>query len=141
MKMNRNSQQAQGVQRRTFTELRTDGQEFCLSGYAATFNSWSKNLGGFREQIAPGTFTRSIQQKADVKALFNHDENTILGRTKSRTLTLSTDDRGLRFHCQLDKDSQAHRDLYSSVKRGDIDECSFSFTVPAGGDSWTEGTD
>jgi HK97 family phage prohead protease len=135
-------EQAQGVQRRTMVaELRTAGNEFALTGYAATFNSLSKNLGGFREQIEPGTFTRSLKSKADVKCLFNHAPDNILGRTKSGTLTLSTDAKGLKFRCELDKNSQAHKDLYASVQRGDIDECSFAFSVPAGGDSWTEGMD
>jgi uncharacterized protein len=141
--MNRNFQQAQGVQRRTVSaELRTGtGDEFSLIGYAATYNSWSKNLGGFREQISPGAFKRSLEQKADVKALFNHAPDHILGRTRSGTLTLQDTPRGLRFRCQLDKNSQKHNDIYSAVKRGDISECSFAFTVADGGDSWTEGMD
>ncbi len=137
----RNYAQANGVQRRMITELRTAGDEFALVGYAATFNSWSKDLGGFREQIGTTAFARSLRTGADVKALFNHDPNNILGRTKSGTLQLSQDGKGLKFHCQLDKNSQYHRDLHASVKRGDIDECSFAFTVPAGGQSWTDGPD
>jgi HK97 family phage prohead protease len=133
---------AQGRQVRTITaELRTAGDEFALVGFAATYNSWSKDLGGFREQIKPGAFTRSIQEKADVKALFNHAPDHILGRTKSGTLTLQDTPRGLRFRCQLDKNSQKHQDVHAAVKRGDIDECSFAFTVPTGGQSWTEGMD
>jgi HK97 family phage prohead protease len=139
--MTRNFEQATGVQRRT-AELRAgDNGQFCLEGYAATFNSWSKNLGGFREQILSGAFNRSLNAKADVKCLFNHDASKVLGRSTSGTLTLSTDAKGLRFRCQLDKDQQSHRDLYASVKRGDISECSFAFSVPAGGDAWTEGMD
>jgi uncharacterized protein len=135
-------EQATGIQRRTMTaELRTAGDEFALVGYAATFNSWSKDLGGFRERILPGTFARSLAAKADVKCLKNHAPDNILGRTKSGTLTLSTDAKGLKFRCELDKNSQAHKDLYASVQRGDIDECSFAFTVPAGGDALTEGLD
>ena len=139
--MTKNFEQATGVQRRTITELRTAGDEFALVGYAATYNSWSKNLGGFREKLLPGTFARSLKQGADVKALFNHNPSAIFGRTKSGTLQLEDTPKGLRFRCQLDKSSQAHCDLYASVKRGDIDECSFAFTVPEGGDAWTEGLD
>jgi len=131
-----------GVERRTVSaELRTGaGDEFSLLGYAATFNSWSKDLGGFREIIRPGTFVRSIRAGADVKCLFNHAADNILGRTKSGTLQVEEDSKGLRFRCQLDRTSQAHRDLYSAVKRGDIDECSFAFSVAKGGQSWDEGT-
>jgi HK97 family phage prohead protease len=140
--MDKNFRAAQGRQvRQGFAELRTVGTEFALVGFAATYNSWSKDLGGFREQIAPGAFKRSIQQKADVKALFNHAPDHILGRTKSGTLTLEDSPKGLRFRCQLDRNSQKHQDIHAAVLRGDIDECSFAFTVPKGGDSWTEGID
>lgn len=145
----RNFLAAQGEQRRVVSgTLRAmggggigAGDEFALVGYAALYNNLSKNLGGFREKISPGTFNRSLKEGADVKALFNHAPDNILGRTKSGTLQLSQDDRGLKFRCQLNRESQAHRDLFESVKRGDIDECSFAFTVPSGGDMWAEGTD
>jgi HK97 family phage prohead protease len=115
------------------------GGEMALVGYAALYNSASKDLGGFRETIAPGTFARSLREGADVKALFNHIPDNILGRTKSGTLTLSSDDRGLRWRCQLDPKQQRHVDIYRSVERGDIDECSFAFTVAPGGQQWSEG--
>lgn len=128
-----------GIERRTVTaELRADA-DFSLVGYAAKYNSVSKDLGGFREVIKPGAFTRSIQNGADVKCLFNHQPNNLLGRTRSGTLTLSEDSTGLRFRCQLDKSQQEHRDLYAKVQRGDIDECSFAFTVAPGGQQWEDG--
>jgi HK97 family phage prohead protease len=140
--MTRNFTNTTGVQRRTMAaELRTAGDEFALTGYAATFNSLSKNLGGFREQIAPNAFKRSLASKPDVKCLFNHAPDNVLGRTKSGTLELSTDSHGLKFRCQLDKNSQYHKDIYSAVKRGDIDECSFAFTLPTGGQTWTDSID
>jgi uncharacterized protein len=135
-------EQATGVQRRAMSaELRTAGDEFALTGYAATFNSWSKNLGGFRELLMPGAFDRSLKGKPDVKCLFNHAPDNILGRTKSGTLVLSTDAKGLKFRCELNRGSQYHRDVYEAVKRGDIDECSFAFTVTKEGQSWEEGRD
>jgi len=134
---------ALGVQRRTIhsAEVRTAGDEFALVGYACKYNVLSHNLGGFREKISPGVFGRSLKNNADVKALFNHNPSNILGRTKSGTLKLEDTPVGLRFYCALDKNSQAHKDLYGAVKRGDIDECSFAFTVPPGGDEWEDGTD
>jgi HK97 family phage prohead protease len=123
------------------TELRTTGDEFALVGYAARHNVLSHNLGGFREIIRPGTFTRSLKAKADVKCLLNHAADNILGRTKSGTLTLGQDDRGLSFRCQLDRSNSDHQNLYASIKRGDIDECSFAFTVAPGGQKWDEGKD
>lgn len=139
----RNFEAAQGKQTRTVSgSLRAmAGDEFSLVGYAAKYHSWSKDLGGFKERITNGAFARSLRERADVKALFNHQPDNILGRTKSGTLTLEDNAEGLRFRCMLNRNSQAHRDLYEAVKRRDIDECSFAFTVPPGGDDWTDGTD
>lgn len=127
------------------TELRASGDEFAITGYAAKFNSESKDLGGFRELIAPSAFKRSLEGNADVKCLFNHDANQILGRTTSGTLKLWQDEKGLAFKNELDPANSAHKNLYASVKRGDINECSFAFTVPKGGQVWSdkqiEGTD
>jgi HK97 family phage prohead protease len=120
-------------------ELRAaDDSKFEIRGLAAGYNSISKDLGGFREVIRKGAFARSLKSNPDVKCLFNHDPNQILGRTKSGTLKLEDTDKGLAFRCQLDKDSTMHRDLYSAIKRGDIDECSFAFACPEGGDSFDE---
>lgn len=123
---------------RTVTELRAEGQgdEMALVGYAALFNARSRNLGGFVEQIAPGAFTRSLAENADVKVTFNHDPNQVLGRTKSKTATVEQDERGLKFRCQLDPTNTMHRNIHASVKRGDIDECSFAFRVSTEGQEW-----
>jgi HK97 family phage prohead protease len=120
-------------------ELRAEsqGDEMALTGYAALFNSPSKDLGGFRETIAPGAFTRSLNAGAEVKCLGNHDPNQILGRTKNKTLTLAQDANGLKFRCVLDPANSNHMNIRASVLRGDIDECSFAFTVPENGQQWS----
>jgi uncharacterized protein len=115
-----------------FRAVKVDGQPTKLEGYAAVFNQQSEDLGGFREIIKPGAFTRTLQAGADVRALFNHDPNFVLGRTKdggkTGTLSLSEDDTGLKFTVDM-PDTQAARDLMTLVERGDVDQCSFGFVV------------
>ena len=129
------------IERRSLTsELRASKEkEFVLEGYAASFNTLSRDLGGFKERLAPGCFSRSLASGTDIKCLFNHDASMILGRSDNGTLECEEDERGLRFRCQLNRDSQAHRDLYASIKRGDISECSFAFTMDD--EDWQEWDD
>lgn len=127
-------------ERRYIQELRAaEGDDLALVGYAATFNTPTviAGKGTFTEVIAPGAFTRALAEKQDVTCLFNHDANKVLGRTASGTLTLEQDSIGLKFRCQLDPTNTEHRNIHSSVKRGDINSCSFAF-LPHGenGESW-----
>ena len=119
---------------RTFTvsQLSTrnaEGEVRKLVGYASVFNSPTTiGDGWFTEEILPGAFAQSIAEK-DVRALFNHDWNNVLGRMKSGTLVLSEDEHGLRFEIDL-PDTTVANDLAKSIDRGDIDQCSFGF-IPA----------
>lgn len=124
---------------RTFTldeksfEAREDGTRRIV-GHAAVFNQWSEDLGGFREQIAPGAFAEAINAD-DVRALFNHDTNQVLGRNRSKTLTLLEDQRGLLSEIIL-PDTQLARDLEALMKRGDINQMSFAFSIEEDGQTW-----
>lgn len=102
-----------------------------LHGYAAVYNAVSGDLGGFRERIAPGAFANVLD--ADVRALLNHDPNEVLGRTKSGTLRLFDEQRGLRFEIDV-PDSPLGENVRSAVKRGDLDGASFRFVV--GDEAW-----
>lgn len=109
-------------------EARSDGEGAPkLVGYAAMFNV-EANIGGyFREMIAPGAFAKAIGTD-DVRALFNHDSNIVLGRNKAGTLILSEDAAGLRV--EIDPpDTALARDLMVSMQRGDITQMSFGFVA------------
>ena len=119
--------------------LRADDAKFQISGIAASYNTLSANLGGFKEKIAPGAFSRSLRTGADVKCLFNHDASKICGRTGNGTLVLTDSPEGLRFVCQLDRANPEHAAYYASIKRRDIISCSFAFTVPDSScESWQD---
>ena len=104
-----------------------------IIGYAAVFNQWSEDLGGFREMILPGAFSNALND--DVRALINHDANLVLGRTRSGTLVLTEDEVGLRIKITL-PNTQYARDLVEAMRRGDVDQMSFGFAVET--DRWYE---
>lgn len=116
---------------------RDDDGNPIIQGHAAVFNKLSLDLGGFREKVAKGTFERAIKED-DVRALFNHDPNHVLGRTKSKTLRMAEDDRGLGV--EIDPpETQMGRDVVTSIDRGDLDGMSFGFRTIK--DSWEHGED
>lgn len=115
-------------------ELRAEADSPKISGYAAVFNS-TTDLGYFEERIKPGAFARAIKEQQDVRALWNHDPNYVLGRTKSGTLRLAEDNVGLQI--EIDPpETQTARDLVESIRRGDVDQMSFAF-IPTK-ETWTE---
>ena len=113
------------IERRSIvTEVRADNRK--IAGYGAVFNVETDIDGMFREKIAPGAFSNSLD--GDVRSFFNHDSNNVLGRTSSGTLRLSEDSTGLKYEVDL-PDTQIARDLQVSMDRGDVDGSSFAFTV------------
>jgi uncharacterized protein len=119
--------------------VKEDSGKRTIQGYASVFNSLSQDIGGgkreLREIIRPGAFAPLLARGVDVRGLIDHDPSKILGRTKSGTLRLEEDSRGLRF--EIDPpDTQTARDLMCSLQRGDVDGASFAFTVAPGGESF-----
>jgi len=110
-------------------EQKGDGNT--LVGHIALFNTLSEDLGGFREQLAPGCFTSSLNN--EIRALINHDTSACVGNTRSGTLKLTQDEQGLAYELEL-PDTSAARDLKVSIARGDVRGCSFGFICLS--DSW-----
>jgi hypothetical protein len=121
----------------TIHELRAGGGALpTLEGYAAVYDSPSHPIAGlFTEFIDRGAFTRTLADGPDVRALVDHEPSRILGRTKPGTLRLSEDARGLLATIQPG-DTSAGRDIVESVRRGDVDQMSFAFSVAEGGQTW-----
>lgn len=119
-------------------EVRGDGARgLVLGGHAAVFNAWSENLGGFREQIAPGAFRGVTKQ--DVRLTINHDPNRVLARSTSGSLELRQDPRGLGVNARVANTSYA-RDLDELMSNGIVNQMSFMFAEPVR-DRWEEGED
>ena len=113
-------------------EARSDSDEMIIESYAALYDN-ETNIGPFKETIARGAFDDVMDN--DVRALMNHDPNYVLGRTGAGTLELEADDTGLKYRIKLGEQQYA-KDLYESVKRGDISQSSFAFTIAE--QSWNE---
>ena len=120
-------------------ELRySDDREMPMrfAGYAAVFNSPSEPL-PFVETIAPGAFRRSLNAGREVRMFLNHNTDQVLASTKSGSLSLREDERGLYVEADL-PDTTYGRDLSVLMQRGDVHSMSFGFSVPRGGDSWND---
>lgn len=110
-----------------------DDENMIVEGYALKFNRESNLLGEFVEVISPEALRNA--DLSDVRCLIDHNSSYVLGRTVADTLKLEVDDVGLRFRCELPNTSYA-RDLYENIKLGNINQCSFGFTIEEDGDEF-----
>lgn len=115
------------------TRMLDDSDEKLVEGYASLFDQRYDIAGWFDEVVERGAFDET--DMSDVVLNFNHNNDVILGRTTAGTLTLTVDERGLKFKANL-PDTQQANDLYKSIKRGDINQCSFAFIVDEA--NWVE---
>lgn len=99
-----------------------------LEGYFAVFNSDYEINTGMTESVAPGAFKNSLAG-GDIRALVNHDSTLVLGRTKSHTLELREDERGLWGRVVVNPNDSDATNAYERVSRGDVDGCSFGFEI------------
>lgn len=108
-----------------------------LTGYAAVWDTYSHNLGGFVEIIRRGFFTEAVTTNADVVVALNHDMNLLLGRRSVGDVGLEEDDIGLRYSVPLIAGSRTADEVALWAERGMLRGSSFSFLVPADGESWS----
>ncbi len=120
------------MERRAGGDLTAAGRR--LVGHAAVFDVETR-IGDFVEVIRPGAFRASLAAGRDVLALADHDPTRVLARTRSGTLRLQEDARGLAFDLDL-PETQAGRDLLALAERGDLGGASFGFRVPKDGERW-----
>lgn len=123
------------IEIRTATGLQSTGRT--VTGYAAVYDK-PADLGDFVELVKPGAFDQTLQSGVNVRALYDHQGPAILGTTKSQTLRLWSDAKGLAFAMDIPNTTTGN-DVLELVKRGDVAGCSFGFKVAAGGDAWSDG--
>lgn len=104
-----------------------DAEKMVIGGIVAPYNSRTELWDGFFEEYAPGCFDNALKND-DIRCLGNHDANIVFGRTKNKTLRLVSTEQGLAFENDM-PDTTIARDWYTSVSRGDIDQCSISFWI------------
>jgi HK97 family phage prohead protease len=110
-----------------------------ITGYASVCGV-PYPVGEFVEMIGEDAFDMVMTGNPDIRLLLNHDANYVLARTKSGTLTVTSNTKGLYFSGKI-APTQVGRDTLALVARKDIAECSFSFSVGDGMDTWEKKTD
>lgn len=122
-------------------EVRASEKGVIVEGYAAVYNQETVIAGLFREVIRPGAFRSALARKDDVTLNINHNDNFLLARTSSGTLELREDEKGLFIRSELDPSDPDVARLVPKMKRGDLSEMSFAFSIPEGGQDWTRAAD
>jgi uncharacterized protein len=112
-----------------------------IHGHAAVFGSWTTLYQGksyvWKERVNPGAFANAIKEGQDVRCLFNHDPNFVLGRTASGTCRIAEDKVGLYFESDPPPTDLIEDLVLTPMSRSDISQCSFSFKVRSGGEKIT----
>lgn len=102
-----------------------------ITGYGSVTNQRTTISGWFDEwdeEVAEGAWTKTIAE-ADIRSMFNHNTERLLGRTKSNTLRLSEDPTGLLYDVDINPDDPNALSVYAQVERGDVDGSSVWFRV------------
>lgn len=112
----------------TFNVTRQEAtpNEMVIEGYFALYESETELFTNMYEIISKGAFDNTLNN--DIRALWNHNTQYVLGRNKSGTLELKADDKGLYGVVKMPNTAYA-QDVYQLIKRGDVDQCSFGFNI------------
>ena len=130
-------------ERRTFTGTviaRSEGENMPkeIGGIAAVINSVT-DLGYFEEVIERGAFDYALSKEYDIRCLFNHEADLILGRTTAGTCQVFVNgDGNLEYTWTPDYENPTHMSVVRSIMRGDITQSSFAFTIKE--QNWSEST-
>lgn len=117
-------------------EKREENGKIYLRGYFARFNEPYKVCEGWVETISPGSFARYLATEGDVKALWNHNHDLVLGSRANGTLVLEETSEGLYGTVEINQNDRAAMDAYARIERGDVSGCSFGFDCQV--DQFTE---
>lgn len=109
------------------TRADDNSNDLFVEGYFSVFNEDYPVWDGATESIRPGAFSESMN--GDIRALYNHNTDVILGRTTNGTLVLNQDDKGLWGRITLNKKDTEAMNVYERIARGDITGCSFGFDI------------
>lgn len=134
----------------TAIETRADGKRY-ISGHgivfyregdkSTEFELWNDKEGRAVERVATGFADRALMEKHDVRGLFNHDSNHLLGRVGSGTMTLTKDANGIRYDIPYDENDPDHKSVAAKMERGDLNGSSFAFTASARWEREADGTE
>ena len=109
------------------SDIRAEEDNLKIGGYFVLFNDETELYDGIFETVDSRALDKTLNN--DIRCLFNHDTSKVLGRTKSNTLTLEKDDKGLYGEVIINPNDKEAVSVYERVKRGDIDQCSFGFNI------------
>ena len=104
----------------------TDGDIIRVSGHGAVTGKWYP-VYNFQERVAAGAFSKTLQENPDIRGMFNHNPDFLLGRTKSGTMDVEEDKRGLRYEIRADALDPQAQSVARKIGRGDVDGSSMAF--------------
>ena len=113
---------------KTDFKVREQEKERYIEGYFIRFNEETELWPGVYEEVAPEAVANSLKNN-DIRCLFNHDTNIVLGRTGNGTLELKADEKGVYGRVKINQNDKQAMDILARIERGDINACSFGFNI------------